>query len=315
MQAIIIREFGPAKNMEYVTLPTPEVSADELLIKVVATSVNPVDIQTRRGDYSADINLPACLGVDISGVVEKVGSDVTNFKIGDEVYYVPRLLANEGSYATHHVEKSSIVALKPKNLSHQDAAALPLAAGTAWECLVERGRLVKGNKVLIHGGSGGVGVYALQIAKLFGAHVVTTCSPGNFEFVRFLGAQSCYNYKDCDLYCKIAEDHLDGFDIILDTVGGNTIQNSLGLLSNKGRVVSIVDQSIPQNLLGGWAVNGEVHFVFNTQSAERLKEIANAVEKKLIVPVVEKVMHIDEIIKAHTIMESGGRKGKIVILT
>ncbi|WP_041598699.1 zinc-binding dehydrogenase [Hahella chejuensis] len=313
MKAIVIEEFGAASNMRLKTAPTPTPNDDEVLVRVHATSVNPVDIQTRRGDYASEIKLPARLGVDISGVVENVGSNVENLSIGDEVFYVPRLLQNEGGYASHHVEKACLLAKKPKNLSHLESAALPLACGTAWECLVERGRIQAGDKVLIHGGAGGVGVYALQIARMFGAYAITTCSEGSIDFVKSLGAEGVYDYRKDNVYERIQNDHPGGFDIILDTVGQKTIELSLGLLANKGKVISIVDQSQPQNLFSGWPVNGEIHFVFTTQSSIRLSKLAAAVEAGHLSPVIEKHMKLDDIAEAHQLIESGGRKGKIVI--
>jgi len=313
MKVVIIEQFGLPSVMQLIDQPTPDPGDDEVLVRVKAASVNPVDIQTRRGDYKDAIALPARLGVDCAGVIEKVGKGVLGFQIGDEVYYVPRLLANEGSYATHHVEKASIVAKKPETLSFEQAATLPLAAGTAWECLMERGRLKSGDKVLIHGGAGGVGVYAIQIAKYFGAHVVTTAGPHNKEFVERLGADVSYDYRRESLYEELRQDHSSGFDIILDTVGQKTIEKSLSLLATSGRLVSIVDMAEPQNLMSGWLVNAEIHFVFTTQSAKRLAEIAKAVDAGGIKPIVERVMKLSEIVLAHELIEAGSRKGKIAI--
>lgn len=313
MTVVIIEHFGPPKVMKLIDQPTSNPGHDEVLVRVKATSVNPVDIQTRRGDYSNTVALPARLGVDCAGIIEKVGKDVDGFHVGDEVFYVPRLLANEGSYATHHVEKASIVAKKPETISFEQAATLPLAAGTAWECLIERGRLKSGDRVLIHGGAGGVGVYAIQIAKFFGAHVVTTSSPGNNDFVALLGADVSYDYRKHSLYEEIHHGYASGFDIILDTVGHKTIENSLPLLANSGRLVSIVDMPEPQNLITGWSVNAEIHLVFTTQSAKRLSEIAKVVDAGGIKPIIERVMKLSDIVLAHELIETGSRKGKIAI--
>ncbi|MDP2714412.1 zinc-binding dehydrogenase [Rheinheimera sp.] len=299
--------------MKLVEQPTPTPADDEVLVRVKAASVNPVDIQTRRGDYKSIVALPARLGVDCAGIIEKVGKDVHDLQVGDEVFYVPRLLENEGSYATHHFEKAAIVAKKPATLSFEQAATLPLAAGTAWECLVERGRLKKGDKVLIHGGAGGVGVYAIQIAKFFGAHVVTTASLHNKDFVEMLGADVNYDYRSESLYEDLQQDYSSGFDIVLDTVGQKTIENSLVLLATSGRLVSIVDMAVPQNLIAGWLANAEIHFVFTTQSAKRLTEIAKVVDAGGIKPIVERVMKLTDIVAAHELIEIGNRKGKIAI--
>ncbi|MGP9799633.1 zinc-binding dehydrogenase [Rheinheimera sp. NSM] len=313
MQAVVIEQFGTASVMKLVEQPTPTPADDEVLVRVKAASVNPVDIQTRRGDYKSIVALPARLGVDCAGIIEQVGKDVHDLQVGDEVFYVPRLLENEGSYATHHVEKAAIVAKKPATLSFEQAATLPLAAGTAWECLVERGRLKKGDKVLIHGGAGGVGVYAIQIAKFFGAHVVTTSGLHNKDFVEMLGADVNYDYRNESLYEQLQQDYSSGFDIVLDTVGQKTIENSLSLLATSGRLVSIVDMAVPQNLIAGWLANAEIHFVFTTQSAKRLTEIAKVVDAGGIKPIVERVMKLTDIVAAHKLIETGNRKGKIAI--
>lgn len=313
MKVVTIDQFGPPNVMKLIDQPTPKPGYGEVLVRVKAASVNPVDIQTRRGDYQSAIKLPARLGVDCAGAIETVGEGVNGFQAGDEVFYVPRLLANEGSYATHHIETASVVARKPETISFEEAATLPLAAGTAWECLIERGRLEPGDNVLVHGGAGGVGVYAIQIAKYFGAHVATTCGPHNNDLVAKLGANASYDYRRASLYDDLRRDYAGGFDIILDTVGKKTIENSLSLLATSGRVVSIVDMAEPQNLLGGWLVNAEIHFVFTTQSAKRLNEIAKVVDAGGIKPVIERVMKLSEIVLAHELIETGNRKGKIAI--
>lgn len=313
MKAVVIERFGPSEVMKLVEQPTPSPADDEILVRVKAASVNPVDIQTRRGDYQDSVALPARLGVDCAGVVEKVGRDVRHLQVGDEVFYVPRLLENEGSYATHHVEKASIVAKKPVSISFEEAATLPLSAGTAWECLIERGRLKSGDKVLVHGGAGGVGVYAIQIARHFGAHVVTTSGPQNRNFVGSLGADVSYDYRSASLYEDLRRDYPSGFDIVLDTVGQKTIEKSLALLATSGRLVSIVDMSDPQNLISGWQANAELHFVFTTQSGQRLAELARVVDAGGIKPIVERVMKLSDIVLAHDLIEAGNRKGKIAI--
>ncbi len=313
MKAVVIERFGGSEVMELVEQPTPSPGRDEVLVRVRAASVNPVDIQTRRGDYQGLVALPARLGVNCAGIIEEVGVDVHDLKVGDEVFYVPRLLENEGSYATHHVERASIVAKKPTTLSFEEAATLPLSAVTAWECLVERGRLKAGDKVLVHGGAGGVGVYAIQIARFFGAHVVTTSGTQNKDFVASLGADVSYDYRSESLYEELRRDNPSGFDIILDTVGQKTIEKSLPLLATSGRLVSIVDMSEPQNLISGWQVNAELHFVFTTQSGTRLAELARVVDEGGLKPIVERVMKLSEIAAAHDLIEAGSRKGKIAI--
>ncbi|BAC91532.1 alcohol dehydrogenase catalytic domain-containing protein [Gloeobacter violaceus] len=169
MQAAVIESFGGPQVFEYRHLPVPVPKGRELLIRVKATSVNPLDCQIRRGNYKEQVSLPAILGHDVSGVVEAVGDAVRDFAEGDEVFYVPRIFGGPGSYAQYHVVEEAIVAHKPANLSHAQAAALPLAGGTAWDALVVRAALRVGESILIHAGAGGVGSLAVQLARAMGA--------------------------------------------------------------------------------------------------------------------------------------------------
>ena len=314
MRVVQFSDFGGPEVLDIETVPDPEPGPGEVLVRVRATSVNPVDIQLRRGNYPEEVKFPARIGVDVAGVIEKVGPGASRFAVGDEVFYVPRLLENEGSYADLHVEREAIVARKPSSLTFAEAAALPLAAGTAWECLIERARLQAGQRVLVHGGSGGVGIYALQIASGAGAHVTATCRSQSFDMVRSLGANACFDYREPDLYGRLARDPTERFDVILDTVGGKTIENSLSLLKPFGQVVSIVDQSTPQNLISGWAVNGSIHFVFTTQNAARLDRLRDFVDSGRLKPVIEKEYALDEVVEAHRLIERGHRSGKIVLI-
>lgn len=159
MKAAVLTAFGGGNGFEIQEVPKPNPKPHQVLVRVHATSLNPVDYQIRRGDYQNLVKLPAILGVDISGVIEAVGESVTTFKVGDEVYYSPQLFSESGSYAEYHVADEQIVAHKPANLSHLEAACFPLAAGTAWDCLVTRGQLQVGESVLIHAGAGGVGFH------------------------------------------------------------------------------------------------------------------------------------------------------------
>ncbi|GAA6615287.1 alcohol dehydrogenase catalytic domain-containing protein [Scytonema sp. NUACC26] len=150
MQAAVLTAFGDAESFKIQTVPMPMLKSNQVLVKVCATSINPIDYQTRRGDYKDLIQLPAILGVDVSGVIETIGESVTEFKVGDEVYYSPQVFGKFGSYAQYHVADAAIVAFKPTNLSHIEATCFPLAGGTAWDCLVTRGNLQVGETVLIH---------------------------------------------------------------------------------------------------------------------------------------------------------------------
>lgn len=315
MRAIVAEQFGASEVLEMKEIPKPVPGAGEVLVKVEAASVNPLDIQTRRGDYAEYVALPFQMGVDISGTVEAVGDGVNGFSPGDDVFYSVRVLENEGGYADFHVEKADIIARKPKSLSYAEAASMPIAASTAWVCLIERGRLTAGDRVLILGGSGGVGLYAVQIAKLAGAHVVATCRKDAQDMVRDLGADITVDYRISNSWEQLDEYGGGGFDLIVDLIGGDAIGQSLKLLAAGGRVVSIVDQPQPQSLYAGWEVNAEIHLVFLTPNADRLSRLGSMAEKGLLKPTVEQTLPLEQAGEAHRLIEAGGRTGKIVLLT
>lgn len=315
MRAIVAEKNGGPEVLEIkdVTQPTPAVG--EVLVKVEAAAVNPFDAQVRRGDYAAYMPTPHKLGVDVSGTVAAVGEGVDTLAVGDDVFYSTRVLSNEGGYAEYHVEQAQLIAKKPKNLSFVDAAALPIAASTAWVCLIERGRLKAGDRVLIHGGSGGVGLFAVQIGRLAGAEVVATSRKDVQDLVQSLGANNTFDYRDADAWDQLAAHSNGGYDVIIDLVGGDTIQKSLSLLAAGGRVVSIVDQPNPQSLYDGWGFNAEIHLVFLTPSAARLTRLGNLTARGLLKPVVEQTLPLEQAAEAHHLIEAGGRTGKIVLIT
>ncbi|MEO1300369.1 MAG: zinc-dependent alcohol dehydrogenase family protein [Cyanobacteria bacterium J06636_16] len=314
MQAAVLTAFGSPEVFEIKNVPRPTPKANQVLVKVCAASINPVDYQTRRGDYKNYVQLPTIIGVDISGVVEAVGETVTEFKLGDEVYYSPKIFGGSGSYAQYNVADESIVAIKPKNLSHIEAACFPLAGGTAWECLVTRGNLQVGESVLIHAGAGGVGSLAIQLAKAMGAYVFTTCSAQNHDLVKKLGADYIIDYKTEDYIEAIQQKTGNtGVDLVLDTIGGETIQRSLKILCPFGRLVSIVDIESPQSLLEAWGRNLTVHFVFTPQYQAKLVVLRHLIERKQLKPVIDSVMPWHQVIQAHHHLEAGGTRGKIVL--
>ena len=314
MKAAVLTEFGSVDKFKIQSVSKPKPKPHQILVRVCATSINPVDYQTRRGDYKNIVKLPAILGVDISGVVEAVGESVTNFQIGDEVYYSPQLFGESGSYAEYHVADESIVAHKPANLSHVEAACFPLAAGTAWDCLVTRGQLQVGESVLIHAGAGGVGSFAIGLAKAMGAYVFTTCSAKNHDLVKKLGADCIIDYQTEDYMAVIKrETQGRGVDLILDTIGGTTIQESLEIICSYGRLVSIVDLATPQSLLAAWEKNLTVHFVFTSQQSNKLNLLKRLIERQQLFPVIDSVMPLHQIAKAHQRLEQGGTKGKVVL--
>lgn len=191
MRAILLNAFGGPESFALCEVPKPVPQAGQILVRVHATSINPLDYQIRRGDYADLVQLPAITGHDVSGVVEDVGPGVTGFSPGDDVWYTPQIFDGPGSYAEYHVAAASIVGRKPPSLSHLEAASLSLAGGTVWESLVVRAGLRVGESILGHGGAGGVGHVAIQLAKAIGARVFTTVRETNFEFAQRLGADVC----------------------------------------------------------------------------------------------------------------------------
>lgn len=313
---MILKSFGGPESFQEVELAKPVAGEGQVLVKVHATSVNPLDYQVRRGDYKDYVPLPAITGHDVSGVIEAVGPGVTAFKVGDEVWYTPEIFNGDGSYAEYHVANESIVGLKPSSLTHLEAAALSLVGGTVWEALITRVNLQVGETILVHGGAGGVGHIAIQIAKAAGARVITTVSSQNAEFVKGLGADVTIDYKQTD-YVEAVLEATDGkgVDVVLDTIGGDTLQRSPLVLAQLGRVVSIVDIATPQNLIEAWGRNASYHFVFTRQNRGKLDDLSRLVERGQLKPVVGATYPLSQVGQAHARQEqkSNGLRGKIAI--
>lgn len=304
MKAAVLKEFGPVENFEIVDIPTPKPGFREVLVKVYATSINPLDYQVRRGDYKNELELPVITGHDVSGEIVEVGPGVENFKIGDEVYYTPEIFKGQGSYAQYHCAHESIIGLKPKNISHLEAATLPLAAGTAWEMLVTRAQLKINQSILIHGGAGGVGIPTIQIAKAMGATVYTTARKVHHQFLIELGADYVIDYENENYITAIQQlTNNKGVDVIIDTIGGNTLSDSGKILSQLGQVVTLVDIEKPQNLIEAWGKNATYHFVFTRQNRNKMDELTKLVENNKLKPILNKVFPLSEIGKAHSLLE------------
>lgn len=316
MRAMVIRGFGGTEVFEQREVPKPVPEPKQVLVRILATSVNPLDYQTRRGDYKAFVRLPAIIGSDVSGVVEDVGGAVTDFKVGDEVYYTPQVFGGNGSYAEYHAADESIVARKPQNISHFEAASLCSTGGTAWEALVTRGKLQIGESILVHAGAGGVGSIAIQLAKAIGAYVFSTCSKQNADFVRSLGADYVIDYRSED-YVEVVgrETSGKGVDFVLDTIGGDTIERSPLVMSKFGRLATIVDISKPQSLLEHWERNTTVHFIFSQQNRAKLDAFRELVERGQIKPLIDSIVPLGDVAKAHERVEQGGVRGKVVLDT
>lgn len=316
MKAALLKSFGGPDAFELCDVAKPVPQAGQVLVRVHATSINPLDYQVRRGDYADFVPLPAITGHDVSGVVEAVGPGVTAFSPGDGVWYTPQIFDGPGSYAEYHVAAESIVAMKPPSLSHLEAASLTLVGGTVWEALVVRAALRVGESILVHGGAGGVGHVAIQIAKAMGARVLTTVRADNFEFARSLGADVVIDYQQENVADAVMrETGGRGVDVVFDTIGGDTLSSSADVLAQLGRVVSIVDTAQPQNLLQAWGKNASYHFVFTRQNRGKLDELSALVARGQLRPHVGAVYALDDIAAAHARLESreNGLRGKIAI--
>ena len=317
MKAVVLTRFGDSAAFELREVPVPTVGPRQVRVRVHATALNPLDYQIRRGDYADYVPLPAIIGHDISGVVEQAGSDVTEFAVGDEVYYTPQIFGKAGSYAEQHVADITLVGRKPKNLTHLEAASLTLVGGTVWEALVTRAQLGVGETVLIHGGAGGVGSIAIQIAKAIGARVIATASAHNIAFVRELGADDVIDYVSNDYVDAVSKlTGAKGVNAVFDTIGGDTLTKSPLVLADYGRVVSIVDIKKPQNLVEAWGKNAAYHFVFTRQNRGKLDALTNLIERGLVRPIIGAVLPLAQMAEAHELLENGssrGLRGKVAI--
>lgn len=316
MKAQILDAFGGPDAFAYRDVAKPVPQAGQVLVQVHATSINPLDYQVRRGDYPDLVPLPAITGHDVSGVVEAVGPGVTAFKPGDEVWYTPQIFDGAGSYAEYHVAAEAIIGLKPPSLSHLEAASLSLVGGTAWEALVVRAALRVGERILVHGGAGGVGHVAIQLAKAMGARVFTTVRAANTEFARQMGADVVIDYQRQDYVDVILRETAgQGVDVVFDTIGGDTLSHSPHALAQLGRVVSIVDIAQPQNLIQAWGRNASYHFVFTRQHRGKLDELSALVARGQLRPHVGAVYPLSQVPLAHAHLQrpNNGLQGKIAI--
>lgn len=312
MKAMAITNYGDISVLKEHEMLKPRPKAKELLVKVHATSVNPVDCKIRKGLINTGTDFPQILGFDVSGVVAEVGENVTDFKIGDEVYYLPKIIGWQGAYAEYHLVEEEIVAKKPINLSHIEAAAIPLVGCTAWDALIEKAKIKIGETVLIHAGAGGVGSVAIQLAKISGAYVFTTCSSKNIDFVKSLGADFVIDYKK-DNFVEVIQKQTDGkgIDVVFDTVGGEVFEKSLNVIRPFGRLTSIVRGNY--NLEAAFNKNINIYPVFVQSARYKLDILRDLTERKLLKPVIGSVMLLSEVKTAHDKLENGGVRGKIIL--
>ncbi|MED3056519.1 NADP-dependent oxidoreductase [Bacillus thuringiensis] len=329
MKAMIIDRYGKVP-MRMAEVPTPEINEYEVLAEIHAASINPIDFKIRDGKVKMLLKyeMPLILGNDFAGVITKVGSKVTRFKVGDEIYARPR--KNKiGTFAEYIAIHEDDIALKPKNLSFEEAASIPLVGLTSYQALHDIMQLQKGQKILIHAGSGGVGTFAIQLAKIMGAIVTTTASEAGANLVTSLGADEIINYKT-----EKFEDILKNYDAVFDTIGGATLEKSFNIIKRGGNIVSIsgmpnarfgkeFGSGFFKTLLFSLASkkltalekkhNAQYSFLFMKPSGDQLRTIANYIEAGQIKPVIDRVFPFEDAQKAMEYSESGRAKGKIIV--
>jgi NADPH:quinone reductase-like Zn-dependent oxidoreductase len=306
MKAIVVHEYGGPEVLKYEDAPRPEPKANEVLIRVKAASINPVDVAIRKGylkEFTGN-KLPLIPGMDAAGEIEKVGAKINKFKVGDPVIAF-FTLAGEGGYAQFVVATENEVARKPNAITFEQAGSVPAAGSTAWKALVETGDLKAGQTVLIHGGSGGVGHFAIQIAKARGAKVIATASTANQDFLKQMGADVAVDYTK-----QKFEDVAKDVDLVLDSVGEDTLKRSYGVVKKGGMIVSIVDD-VDRNELATHGIRGTT---IRTEPNEKtLEELARLIDSKKIMPVVSQVLPLSEVGKAHQQIATRHTRGKIVL--
>jgi NADPH:quinone reductase-like Zn-dependent oxidoreductase len=309
MKAAQIDNYGGSEVVKINdNAPKPTVSQGQLLIKVYAAGVNPVDWKIREGymRQMAPLKFPATLGGDFSGVVVEVGEGISVFKKGDEVYGQASIIrGGSGSFAEFASADANTTARKPKNASHVEAAALPLTGVSAWQALVDHIGLSRGEKILIHGGAGGIGSIAIQLAKHLGAYVATTVSAKDIQYVKELGADEAIDYKN-----QSFEDLVHDYDAVYDTVGGETYVRSFKVLKKGGIIVSMLEQP-RADLMEQYGVNAIG--LFTQVNSERLSKLAELVEKNAIKVHVEKTFPLERAGEALAYLQKGHPRGKVVL--
>lgn len=306
MKAVRIHAYGGPEQLKYDDVPCPRPERGELLVRVHAAGVNPVDWKIREGHFKDFLHyrLPLTLGWDFSGVVAAAGPGTGRLREQDEVYSRPDL-ARDGAYAEYIVVREAEVAKKPKTVDHVEAAAIPLAALTAWQALFDAAGLDHGQRVLVHAAAGGVGHFAVQLAKWKGAHVIGTASQANHDLLRRLGADEMIDYRTTRF-----EDVVHDVDVVLDTIAGEIQQRSWKTLRKGGVLVSILGEPSADEA-AAHGVRGTSAFV--QPNAEQLAEIAKLVDAGKLSPAVEEVLPLTDARQAQELSQSGHVRGKIVL--
>lgn len=307
MKSVCIYAYGGPEVLAYRDAPCPHPADGEVLVQVHAAGINPVDWKIREGHLKEMLphTFPLILGWDVSGVVTSVGrSGITRLKVGDEVFSRPDILRN-GAYAEYIVIKESEVALKPKSINHIHAAAIPLAGLTAWQALFNAGGLSSGQKVLIHAAAGGVGSFAVQLAKLTGAYVIGTASEDNHDYLRKLGVDRVIDYTR-----QRFEDAGLEVDMVFDTIGGETQERSWKVLKRGGILVSIVSEPSPEKAT---EYGVREAFVWLQPNADQLAELAKLVAAEKLKAIVETILPLSDATRGQELSERGHTRGKIVL--
>ncbi|MCJ8206813.1 NADP-dependent oxidoreductase [Pseudomonas sp. RGM2987] len=330
MKAFTIDRYGKKVALQVTEMPEPVLADNDVLVQIHAAGVNPLDLKIRDGEFKMILpyRLPLIMGNDLAGVVVRVGSRVQRFKPGDEVYARPddnRI----GAFAEFIAVKEGSLAMKPKDLTMEQAASIPLVGLTAWQALVEKANLKRGQKVLIHAGSGGVGTMAIQLAKHLGAYVATTTSTANVEWVKRLGADLVIDYKKDDF-----EKVLHGYDLVLNSLGTDTLEKSLQVLKPGGKLISIsgppdADFARSAGLSGflklvmgllSYGIRKKAKrrgvnysFLYMRASGDQLDKITSLVNAGAIVPVVDRVFPFEQTQQALAYVETGRAKGKVIV--
>jgi len=306
MKAVRIHAYGNTDVLQFEDTPIPGCEAGDVLIRVIGSSVNPVDWKLRQGHLASmlALKMPFTLGWDVSGIVHSVGTAVKGFKQGDAVYSRPDISRN-GTYAEYVAVREAEVAMKPATVSHIEAGVLPLAGITAWEALVTLGRVQPGQRVLVHAAAGGVGSLAVQIAKAHGAHVIGTASAAHRELVQSLGADEFVDYRSQPL-----REVVRPVDLVLDTMGGQTQEDSWHVMAPNGLLVSIASDPTAGAAL--WpGLRGR--FLFIQPNAAVLKQLAQLVDHNKLRPVIGAEFALKDIRQAHALSETGHATGKIAL--
>ena len=306
MKAVAVHEYGGPEVLKYEDVPRPEPKDNEILVRVIAAGVNPVDGMIRSGMFAKHEKaaFPMVPGADIAGIVEKTGSKVTKFKPGDPVYaYLS--LKNGGGYAEYTIATETELSPKPKSLTFVEAAGVPLAALTAWQALIDAAKLSAGQTVLIHGGSGGVGSFGIQMAKARGAKVFATASTPNQELLKQLGADVAIDYTK-----QKFEDVAKDVDVVMDSVGKDTLARSYGVVKKGGFIATLVSR-LDQAELDKRGIRGASISV--KPDANELAEITKLIDERKIKPIVSLVLPLSDAAKAQEQAATFHTRGKIVL--